>query len=241
MPENCPRGYCIGMPRGVICSLTRVRVTSGAPGLRSKGQALAIAEIAAAVDVIKISVVTRALRQAACDELALWDCDVPRGQLFFFGTGRHKKTRLRVGRSKTGCNWCLYVDVSRKAASMIQPPSPPTQATPVPDPEAAPCPRCGVIDRPLLSEGSGPHACKASCAHCGRFLRWISLHAPSERMARRAAALRHAMQKYPASAAQLSFLLALGDTQAAPTSMAEASERIEELKARNSNAPGWRP
>jgi hypothetical protein len=44
------------------------------------------------------------------------------------------------------------------------------------------CPRCGVIDQPLLSVGTGPHRCKASCAHCGRFLRWISTLAPSERI-----------------------------------------------------------
>ena len=104
-----------------------------------------------------------------------------------------------------------------------------------------PCPRCGAIDVPTLSAGTGPHACKASCAHCGRFLRWISLLAPSERMAHRLKARLAAMQKHPASAAQLALLLALGDTQAVPKTMAEASQRIEQLKAKNSNASGWRP
>ena len=99
------------------------------------------------------------------------------------------------------------------------------------DPEAAICPRCAVVDRPLLSPGTGPHSCKATCAHCGRFLKWISLLAPSERMARRLAAQRKAMQQRPASPAQLAFLMALGDTQAAPEDMAAASTRIEELKA----------
>ena len=114
-----------------------------------------------------------------------------------------------------------------------------------PGPTPEPCPRCGVIDAPLLGPGSGPHACKASCAHCGRFLRWVSLLAPSERMAHRRQARLQAMQAHPASMAQLSLLLALGDTQAAPSDMAEASERIERLKAateaKRSNAPGWRP
>ena len=50
-------------------------------------------------------------------------------------------------------------------------------------------------------------------------------------MAHRRQAVLHAMQARPPSAAQLSFLLALGDTQAAPATMAEASERIEGLKA----------
>ena len=73
----------------------------------------------------------------------------------------------------------------------------------------------------------------------------MSVLAPSERMAHKLAAQRKAMQQHPASAAQLSFLLALGDTQVAPQTMAEASERIEVLKAateaRNSNAPGRTP
>ena len=41
--------------------------------------------------------------------------------------------------------------------------------------QAVPCPHCGVIDRPLLSPGTGPHAIRASCPHCGKFLRWISV------------------------------------------------------------------
>jgi hypothetical protein len=39
-----------------------------------------------------------------------------------------------------------------------------------------------------------------------------------------------AMQHKPPSAAQLAFLQALGDRQAPPTSMATASERIEQLR-----------
>jgi hypothetical protein len=113
----------------------------------------------------------------------------------------------------------------------------PTQPSPVPGPEAAPCPRCGVIDHPTLMAGTGPHACKASCAHCGRFLKWISLHAPSERMAHRMKARLKAMQDHPASAAQLAYLLALGDTQAAPATMAEASARIEGLLQQKGERP----
>ena len=112
-------------------------------------------------------------------------------------------------------------------------------------PSAEACPRCGAVDRPTLSPGTGPHACKASCAHCGRFLKWISLHAPSERMARRRQAVLHAMQQHPASPAQLSLLAALGFEGLVPSTMAEASERIEQLKAaveaRNNAAPGRTP
>ena len=93
-------------------------------------------------------------------------------------------------------------------------------------PEETPCPRCGAIDQPILSAGTGPHACKASCASCGRFLRWISLLAPSERMAHRLKARLAAMATYPPSAAQLSFLQALGFEGPAPATMAEASARL---------------
>jgi hypothetical protein len=88
--------------------------------------------------------------------------------------------------------------------------------SPRPSPEAAPCPHCGVIDRPTLSPGKGPHAVKASCGHCGRFLRWVSLLAPAERVARKLKALQH----YPPSVAQLAYLKALGDRQATPQNMA---------------------
>jgi hypothetical protein len=42
-----------------------------------------------------------------------------------------------------------------------------------------------------------------------------------------------AMQKRPPSAAQLDYLAALGDRLGAPESMAEASERIEQLRQKN--------
>ena len=117
--------------------------------------------------------------------------------------------------------------------------------TPHQRPDGAPCPRCGVIDRPTLSAGTGPHGCKASCAHCGKFLRWVSLLAPSERLAHRTLARLKAMRERPPTQAQLDYLKALGDTLSAPETMAEASERIETLKgtteATRSNAPGWRP
>ena len=124
-------------------------------------------------------------------------------------------------------------------------PDPATQPQIVPDPEAAPCPRCGMIDRPTLTAGTGPHACKASCAHCGRFIKWISPRAPAERHAHQREAIRMAMAQKAPSLAQLAYLQALGDTQPSPVSMAEASERIEVLKAATeatcSNAPGRTP
>ena len=116
--------------------------------------------------------------------------------------------------------------------------TPPLQAAPVPHdgpghaPGALPCRYCGVIDVPTLTAGTGPHAgkaCKASCAHCGRFIQWISLLAPSERLARKMKARLQAMQQHPPSQAQLDYLQALGDTLAQPATMAEASARIERL------------
>ena len=104
------------------------------------------------------------------------------------------------------------------------------QAAPLDHNQAEICPRCGVIDRPLLSPGKGPHSCKASCSHCGKFVRWVSLLAPSERMAHRLQARLKAMRLRPPSEAQLTYLKSLGNTQAVPATMAEASERIEQLK-----------
>jgi hypothetical protein len=104
-----------------------------------------------------------------------------------------------------------------------------------PDPMAEVCPRCGAIDRALLSPGTGPHACRASCQHCGRFIKWISLLAPSERLARKAKARLQAMQHLPPTVAQLAYLQALGDPQSAPTTRAEASTRIDALKRRNAS------
>jgi hypothetical protein len=51
-------------------------------------------------------------------------------------------------------------------------------------------------------------------------------------MARKAKARLEAMRQKAPSEAQLNFLQALGDKLAAPADMAEASERIEALKAR---------
>ena len=115
----------------------------------------------------------------------------------------------------------------RKQAQTSPHPEDGTTSPPAPEP----CPRCGTIDVPTLSAGTGPHACKATCQQCGRFIKWVSLLAPSERFARKMKARLEAMRKHPASAAQLALLLALGDTGVAPASMAEASERIEGLKA----------
>ena len=61
---------------------------------------------------------------------------------------------------------------------------------------SAPCPRCGAIDRPLLSPGKGPHACKASCGSCGRFLQWLSLLAPSESLSGNKAFIREDLRSY---------------------------------------------
>jgi hypothetical protein len=35
------------------------------------------------------------------------------------------------------------------------------------------CPHCGVVDIPTISPGSGPHAARANCRACGRFLKWL--------------------------------------------------------------------
>jgi hypothetical protein len=38
---------------------------------------------------------------------------------------------------------------------------------------AMPCKACGAVEVPLVGEGTGPHAAKATCRQCGQFLKWV--------------------------------------------------------------------
>jgi hypothetical protein len=60
-------------------------------------------------------------------------------------------------------------------------------------------------------------------------------------MARKMKARLEAMQQYPPTEKQLEYLRALGDSLEAPKSMAEASERIDVLRTKSSNALGRTP
>ena len=106
--------------------------------------------------------------------------------------------------------------------------TPPLQNSPGPTRDTwQACPRCGAIDPPAMGPGSGPHTASARCAHCGRFLQWLSTLPPAERQARRQQARHQAMVQRPPSQAQLTYLQALGDSAPPPASMAEASTRID--------------
>ena len=72
-------------------------------------------------------------------------------------------------------------------------------------------------------------------------MRWISVLAPSERLARKVKSRLKAMQARPPSEARLSFLRELGDQLATPQNMAEASERIETLKMKQNQQGGAGP
>jgi hypothetical protein len=91
------------------------------------------------------------------------------------------------------------------------------------------CLTCGAIDHPTLSPGTWPHHLKASCAHCGQFLKWVSPLSPEEREERRQQFRQGAIHARPPSAEQLKYLQALGDSDPPPEDMAEASQRIEAL------------
>jgi len=91
------------------------------------------------------------------------------------------------------------------------------------------CRKCGTIDLPVLTEGTGPHKYRANCGSCGTFVQWISARSPEEQAQRREASKTAAMQAKPPSEKQLALLQALHDTQPVPSSMAEASERISAL------------
>jgi hypothetical protein len=89
------------------------------------------------------------------------------------------------------------------------------------------CHRCGAIDTPTLSPGSGPHYASARCQHCGRFIKWVSQYTPDEQQARRRVALQRAMAEKPPSPMQLAYLKGLGDNNPPPATMADASLRID--------------
>jgi hypothetical protein len=91
------------------------------------------------------------------------------------------------------------------------------------------CPRCAVIDVPVICPGTGPHRRSARCRHCGRVLRWLSRYTPDERQARRLAARAEAMGTRPPSPAQLEYLRWLGDLDTPPATMLAASRRIDSL------------
>jgi hypothetical protein len=104
----------------------------------------------------------------------------------------------------------------------------PTREDPGATPQA--CPRCGVIDVPVIGPGTGPHWRSARCRHCGAHLRWLSRYTLDERQARRLQAREQAMRIRPPTAAQLEYLRWLGDLDTPPTSMLAASRRIDALR-----------
>lgn len=92
------------------------------------------------------------------------------------------------------------------------------------------CRRCGAITYPVVTPGTGPHAYKSKCPYRGGFMRWLSKYSPEKQAARREQARQEAMAQRPPSAAQLSLLQMLGDTNPPPANMREASERITALR-----------
>jgi hypothetical protein len=76
IPENRPVCYCTGVQGSVVLRLRTRTCSEWRVWAADRGQTLAIAEVAAAAEVIKISIVPRAPSYAACDELTLVDCDI---------------------------------------------------------------------------------------------------------------------------------------------------------------------
>ncbi len=96
-----------------------------------------------------------------------------------------------------------------------------------------PCPTCGAIDTPAVSPGTGPHAYRADCRHCGGFVRWLSQYTPEERQARRDQARDAAMAEKPPSQPQLALLASLG-CSAVVSSMLSASVLIAGVLSKRS-------
>jgi hypothetical protein len=89
------------------------------------------------------------------------------------------------------------------------------------------CRRCGAEDRPALSPGNPPHAWRASCRHCGGFLKWVSGKSLDQRAADRARAHRYGR----VSPAQLAYLERLGYQGPAPETIAQAHTLIAQCLA----------
>jgi hypothetical protein len=100
----------------------------------------------------------------------------------------------------------------------------------IPAPSETVCPRCGCLGTPTVTAGVGPHYAKASCRHCGAFLRWLSRYSHEERAYRREQYRRQAMRSRPPSAPQLAYLSALSDIGPPPSDMSQASTRIDQLR-----------
>jgi hypothetical protein len=110
---------------------------------------------------------------------------------------------------------------------------------PVPTLPASACPYCGCCGTPTVTRGTGPHAFRAHCSECGRFLRWVSRYSPAERMARKHHALRQSWLHRPPTGPQLAYLKALGDSGPFPANMAEASDRIARFEERKRALTTW--
>jgi hypothetical protein len=95
------------------------------------------------------------------------------------------------------------------------------------------CRQCGVVDVPRVTPGTGMHAYRADCARCGAFVQFLSQHSPEERARRRQQA---AMQRQPATEAQLHYLAILGDRGPQPSTKWEASQRIAQLLSQRKGA-----
>ena len=116
----------------------------------------------------------------------------------------------------------------REYNTLPLPPSTSVSEVPAQAGDPTPCHHCGVIDTPVLSAGTGPHAIKASCGHCHRFLRWVSRSSAEERVHRQQEFRRQAMAKRLPTPRQLSYLLVLGYKGSMPDNQADASRLIDE-------------
>lgn len=91
------------------------------------------------------------------------------------------------------------------------------------------CHHCGVLAIPRVTRGTGPHAFRANCPHCGKFLRWVSRYSHEERVHRREQFRREALAQLLPTPKQLAYLLTLGYTGDMPANREAASAAIDRL------------
>jgi hypothetical protein len=92
------------------------------------------------------------------------------------------------------------------------------------------CPPCGCLGTPVVTRGTGPHAFRANCKDCGKFLRWVSKHTHEERVHRREKYRLQAMARLEPTIAQLARLKALGHDGPLPINRAVASALIDQIQ-----------
>jgi hypothetical protein len=124
IPLFCPLAYCTDGQGGYMMCLSTRTCSEWRVWAAERGQTLAIAEVAAAADVIKISIVPRAPFSAACDELTFGACETPEVSSFFYGRPETPNPRMGCAGVQSNRNAVLTTRTCVERLSMTIPRTP---------------------------------------------------------------------------------------------------------------------